>query len=176
MNILRSFSRHAVALLAGVMIWGCGSDTDVQVPGDSTATHDSILPSGDSGTIAPGQTIDTTAAGATATPGTAEPAPPSIRVTTPSPNESFPDKSFKLSGTAKLMVTDISYRMLDSTGRAIGGGMLLAPGSQGTWGPFEGMVRTRPSYTGKMTLEVYQIAPQSTREVDKVAIPIVVGR
>lgn len=177
MSILPSLPSYSIALLAVVMVWGCGSDTDVQVPGDSTAVQGTIHSPGDSGTTVPGATIDTVTQGAgTSAPGAAAPAPPSIRVTTPSPNESFPDKVFKLSGTAKLMVTDVSYRLLDSSGRVIGGGMIVAPRAQGDWGPFEGVVRTRPAYSGKMTLEVYQTAPQSTLEVDKVRIPIVVGR
>ncbi len=166
--------RSALTLILAAALWGCNSDADVQTDIDSTGTgaapgagvsqSDTLPSQGSSGSATDGPAADPSA-----------PATPNIRVTSPQPNATVPTGGFTLAGTARSFENSVSYRMRDAGGNAMLGGNIMAMGEMGNFNPYETKVRVRAGYTGKATLEVYQISAKDGSEIDMVKIPVIVA-
>lgn len=109
---------------------------------------------------------------------TVSPPPPqqgNVRVSAPRAHAEV-GESFELRGTARTFENSVSYRVVGDNGGEIAKGFMTAVGEMGNFNPYSTMVTVKAGYRGAARLEVFQNSAKDGSEIDKVVVPIIIGR
>ena len=81
--------------------------------------------------------------------------------------------SITISGAARVYEANVSWRLRDSSGRAVATGFTTATNGTGpVWGTFQTSAQIPAGLSGRATLEVFWGSPRDGTDQDVVSIPL----
>jgi len=99
-----------------------------------------------------------------------------IAVTAPKPGDiANSGADLRVTGSARVFEANVSWRLSDSTGKAVANGHFNASlGSSALWGTFDTRIPLQANVRGNLTLELFESSPKDGSEQGLVAIPLTV--
>lgn len=98
-----------------------------------------------------------------------------IRVDMPQPGQRIIGPMFPVNGMSRTFENGIAYKLVSATGAVLASGHGTTHGSMGEFGPYDFIVSTN-NYNGKATLQVFDYSAKDGKEIDKVSIPLILGK